>query len=48
MYLDSDQAKDALSLSIVEGLCDRMQETIDEEGYKLIHLELNKERLLMD
>ena len=37
MYLDSDQAKDALSLSIVEGLCDRMQETIDEEGYKLIH-----------
>jgi polar amino acid transport system ATP-binding protein len=48
MYLDSDQAKDALSLSIVEGLCDRMQETTDEQGHKLIHLELNKERLLMD
>ena len=48
MYLDSGQAKDALSLSIVEGLCDRMQETTDEQGNKLIHLELNKERLLMD
>ena len=48
MYLDSDQAKDALSLSIVEGLCDRMQETTDELGNKFIHLELNKERLLMD
>ena len=48
MYLDSGQAKDALSLSIVEGLCDRMQETTDEQGNRLIHLELNKERLLMD
>ena len=48
MYLDSGQAKDALSLSIVEGLCDRIQETTDEQGNKLIHLELNKERLLMD
>ena len=48
MYLDSDQAKDVLSLSIVEGLCDRMQETTDEQGNKFIHLELNKERLLMD
>ena len=48
MYLDSSLAKDALSLSIVEGLCDRMQETTDEQGNKLIHLELNKERLLMD
>ena len=48
MYLDSAQTKDALSLSIVEGLCDRMQESTDEKGNKLIHLELNKEQLLMD
>ncbi len=48
MYLDPMQAKDELSLSIIEGLCEVMQETTDEEGRKLIHLELNKERLLMN
>ena len=48
MYLDSMQAKDDLSLSLIEGLCEVMQETTDEEGRKLIHLELNKERLLMN
>ena len=48
MYLDSAQTKDTLSLSIVEGLCDQIKETKDEQGNKLIHLELNKERLLMD
>ena len=48
MYLDSMQAKDDLSLSIIEGLCEVIQETTDEEGRKLIHLELNKERLVMD
>lgn len=48
MYLNPSQAKDELSLSIVEGLCEVIQETTDEAGSKLIHLELNKERLLMD
>ena len=48
MYLDPMQAKDDLSLSIIEGLCEVIQETTDEEGRKLIHLELNKERLLMN
>jgi polar amino acid transport system ATP-binding protein len=48
MYLDPMQTKDDLSLSIIEGLCEVMQETTNEEGRKLIHLELNKERLLMD
>ena len=48
MYLDPMQAKDDLSLSIVEGLCEVIQETVDEEGCKYIHLELNKDRLLMD
>ena len=48
MYLDSMQARDELSLNIIEGLCEVMKETTDEGGRKLIHLELNKERLLMD
>ena len=48
MYLDPVQAKDELSLSLIEGLCDVMQESTDEEGRKLIHLELNKDRLLLD
>jgi putative glutamine transport system ATP-binding protein len=48
MYLNPMQAKDDLSLSIIEGLCEVMQETTDVEGSKLIHLELNKERLLMN
>ena len=42
------QAKDDLSLSIIGGLCEVMLETTNEEGRKLIHLELNKERLLMN
>ena len=33
---------------VITSLCEVMQETTDEEGRKLIHLELNKERLLMD
>ena len=48
MYLDAMQAKDDLSLSIIGGLCEVMLETTNEEGRKLIHLELNKERLLMN
>ena len=38
MYLNPMQAKDDLSLSIIEGLCEVMQETTDVEGSKLIHL----------
>ena len=48
MYLDPMQAKDDLSLSIVEGLCEVIQETVDEDGRKHIHLELNKDRLLLN
>ena len=47
MYLDPMQAKDDLSLNIISGLCEVMLETTDEEGCKHIHLELNKERLLV-
>ena len=48
LYLDSLQAKDELSLSIITGLCEVVQETQDKDGNKHIHLELNKDRLLMD
>ena len=48
MYLDPTQAKDELSLSLIKGLCEVIQETTDEEGRKFIHLELNKDSLLMD
>lgn len=47
MYLDPMLAKDDLSLNIISGLCEVMLETTNEEGCKLIHLELNKERLLI-
>lgn len=47
MYLDESQVKDELSLSIINGLCEVVQESKDENGNKLIHLELNKERLLV-
>ena len=47
MYLNPMQAKDDLSLNIISGLCEVMLETTNEEGCKLIHLELNKERLLI-
>ena len=47
MYLDPMQAKDDLSLNIISGLCEVMLETTNEERCKLIHLELNKERLLI-
>jgi polar amino acid transport system ATP-binding protein len=47
MYLDPMHAKDDLSLNIISGLCEVMLETTNEVGCKLIHLELNKERLLM-
>jgi hypothetical protein len=47
MYLDPMQAKDDLSLNIISGLCEVMLETTNEEGCKFIHLELNKERLLI-
>ena len=47
MYLDPMQVKDDLSLNIISGLCEVMLETTNEVGCKLIHLELNKERLLM-
>jgi len=46
--LNKNQTKDELSLNIIEGLCEVVEETVDEDGRKLIHLELNKERLLMN
>ena len=46
MYLDSSQATDELSLSIINGLCEVVQESTDESGNKRIHLELNKDSLI--
>ena len=45
-YLDMMQAKDELSFTIINGLCEVVQESKNEAGNKLIHLELNKESLL--
>ena len=47
MYLDAAQAKDELSLSIITGLCEVVEENINEQGEKYIHLELNKDSLLL-
>ena len=47
MYLDPEQTEDDLSLSIINGLCDVVQETSNKQGKKLIHLELGQEKLLV-
>lgn len=46
MYMDAMHAKDELSLSIINGLCQVVRESTDDSGNKRIHLELNKESLL--
>jgi len=46
LYLDMMQARDELSLSIIHGLCEVVQEYTDDSGNKRLHLELNKESLL--
>jgi ABC-type glutathione transport system ATPase component len=47
MYLDAAKAKDELSLSIITGLCEVVEEKVNEKGEKYIHLELNKDSLLI-
>ena len=47
MYLDEAKAKDELSLNIIMGLCEVVEESINEQGEKYIHLELNKDSLLI-
>ena len=47
MYLDAAQSKDELSLNIIMGLCEVVEENINEKGEKYIHLELNKDSLLL-
>lgn len=44
--LDKVTAKDELSLNIIRGLCSVVKESSSENGEKLIHLELNKDRLI--
>lgn len=45
-YLDGDSCKDDLSFSILQGLCDVMDERV--EGHvRILHMELGQERLLL-
>lgn len=44
-FIDESTCKDELSLSLIQGLCDRMEERV-EGGQRILHLELNKVSLL--
>lgn len=44
--MDMESCTDELSLSLLEGLCDVIEERV-EEGERVIHLELGQERLLL-
>ena len=44
-YLDEATCQDELSLSLIRGLCDVLEERV-EGGKKILHLELSKESLL--
>ena len=45
-YTDESSCSDDLSLSILQGLCDVLTESVDG-GQRTIHMELNEERLLL-
>jgi hypothetical protein len=45
-FIDEGSCKDDLSLSLLQGLCDVMEEKV-EGGQRIIHLELNRDRLLL-
>ena len=44
-YTDEATCEDELSLSLIKGLCDVLEERV-EGGKRVLHLELNKESLL--
>lgn len=44
-YLDESSCSDELSLSILQGLCDVLEERV-ENGQRIVHMELGQERLL--
>ena len=45
-YLDESSCNDELSLSILQGLCDVLEEKV-ENGQRIVHMELGQERLLL-
>lgn len=45
-YLDADSCSDELSLSILQGLCDVLEERV-ENHCRILHMELDQERLLL-
>lgn len=45
-YIDEDSCADDLSLSMLQGLCEVLEERV-EEGQRILHMELNQERLLL-
>lgn len=45
-YIEEDSCSDDLSLSMLQGLCEVLEERV-EEGQRILHMELNQERLLL-
>lgn len=45
-YLDESSCRDELSLSLLQGLCDVIEERVEEKKH-ILHLELDQERLLL-
>ena len=45
-FIDESSCKDDLSLSLLQGLCDVLDEKV-EDGQRVMHLELNQDRLLL-
>lgn len=45
-YIDEESCADDLSLSMLQGLCEVLEERV-EAGQRILHMELNQERLLL-
>jgi hypothetical protein len=45
-YLNGDSCRDELSFSILQGLCDVLEERV-ENHCRILHVELAQERLLL-
>ena len=45
-YIDENNCADDLSLSMLQGLCEVLEERV-EAGQRILHMELNQERLLL-
>lgn len=46
-YLNPESGNDELSLSIIFGLCSEVNQSLTEEGKRLLHAELSQDKLLM-